>query len=153
MNVARAFLDSALFELRRTKRLGEGALHQGLALSAAPLPRLDLERACRPEPGGTNLVENGIRYSLKATGKATLKVIAGVAKRAGDVQPYIHIIDKGPGIDEEAEALLFEPFHTTESSGTGLGLYISKELCEANQSQLLYGRDSDGKSRFSIFFE
>jgi 23S rRNA (guanosine2251-2'-O)-methyltransferase len=38
------------------RRLGEGALHQGLALAVAPLPRLDLARTCRPEPGGKNLV-------------------------------------------------------------------------------------------------
>jgi 23S rRNA (guanosine2251-2'-O)-methyltransferase len=37
------------------RRLGEGAVHQGLALSAAPLPRLDLKRACAPE-AGRNLV-------------------------------------------------------------------------------------------------
>ena len=37
------------------RRLGAGAVHQGLALSAAPLPRLDLKRACAPE-AGRNLV-------------------------------------------------------------------------------------------------
>ena len=99
-----------------------------------------------------NLFENGIRYSIKATGKPSLQVIAGVEDKDGDISPYIHIIDKGPGINEEAEALLFEPFHTTEASGTGLGLYISKELCEANQSQLSYRRTNDGHSCFSIYF-
>ncbi|MEQ8954781.1 MAG: ATP-binding protein [Gammaproteobacteria bacterium] len=99
-----------------------------------------------------NLFENGIRYSLKATGRATLKVVCGMEVKDGDVQPYVHIIDKGPGIDDEAEALLFEPFHTTEATGTGLGLYISKELCEANQSQLTYRRTDDGNSCFSIYF-
>ncbi len=99
-----------------------------------------------------NLFENGIRYSLKATEKASLKIIAGMEVKDGDVQPYIHIVDKGPGIEEDAESLLFEPFHTTESGGTGLGLYISKELCEANQSQLSYRRTDEGNSCFSIYF-
>ena len=99
-----------------------------------------------------NLFDNGLRYSKQQTGKATLKIIAGVDSKDGDVQPFLHIIDDGPGIDEEAEALLFEPFHTTEATGTGLGLYISKELCEANQSQLVYNRTDEGKSRFSIYF-
>jgi two-component system, NtrC family, sensor histidine kinase PilS len=99
-----------------------------------------------------NLFDNGLRYSQKATGRATLKINAGLDSRDGDKQPFLHVIDDGHGIDEDAEAMLFEPFHTTESSGTGLGLYISKELCEANQSQLSYGRTKDGKSRFSIYF-
>jgi len=99
-----------------------------------------------------NLFDNGLRYSKKLTGKATLQVIAGVDTKDDDIQPFIHIIDDGPGVDEEAEALLFEPFHTTEAAGTGLGLYISKELCEANQSQLVYSRTDKGKSGFSIYF-
>ncbi len=99
-----------------------------------------------------NLFDNGLRYSDKKTGRASLLVQAGIDSKEGDNQPYLHIIDDGPGIDDEAEARLFEPFHTTESSGTGLGLYISKELCEANQSQLVYNRTEAGKSSFSIYF-
>lgn len=99
-----------------------------------------------------NLFDNGLRYSHKKTGKATLLVQAGIESKDGDELPYLHIIDDGPGINEEDESRLFEPFHTTESSGTGLGLYISKELCEANQSQLVYGRTPSGKSSFSIYF-
>lgn len=99
-----------------------------------------------------NLFDNGLRYSEQNSGKATLNVIAGTEDRDGDYQPYLHIIDEGVGIDEESEARLFEPFHTTESTGTGLGLYISKELCEANQSQLVYSHTKEGKSCFSIYF-
>jgi two-component system sensor histidine kinase PilS (NtrC family) len=99
-----------------------------------------------------NLFDNGLRYSFKNTGDATLLVQVGIESNDGDEQPFVHIIDDGPGISDEEESRLFEPFHTTESSGTGLGLYISKELCEANQSQLVYGRTSSGKSCFSIFF-
>lgn len=99
-----------------------------------------------------NLFDNGLRYSKKQTGKATLQVELGIDKRDGDDQPYLYVIDDGPGIDEEAEGRLFEPFHTTEPTGTGLGLYISKELCEANQSQLVYRKTKTGKSCFSIYF-
>lgn len=99
-----------------------------------------------------NLFDNGLRYSHKNTGKATLKIIAGIDTKNSDEQPFLHIIDDGEGISEKAESQLFEPFHTTESSGTGLGLYISKELCEANQSQLAYSRTADGKSCFTIYF-
>lgn len=99
-----------------------------------------------------NLFDNGLRYSKKKTGKATLTVLGGVDDNEGDEQPFITIVDDGEGIDEEAESRLFEPFHTTEATGTGLGLYISKELCEANQSQLVYGRSQDNRSAFSIYF-
>jgi len=99
-----------------------------------------------------NLFDNGLRYSHKKTGNATLHVQVGAESRGEDEQLFLHIIDEGPGILEEDESQLFEPFHTTESSGTGLGLYISKELCEANQSQLVYGRTPSGKSCFSIYF-
>ncbi|MDA0689679.1 MAG: ATP-binding protein, partial [Proteobacteria bacterium] len=99
-----------------------------------------------------NLFDNGLRYSKKKTGEASLTIEVGLDKSSGDPQPFVHIIDDGIGIDEEAEARLFEPFHTTEATGTGLGLYISKELCEANQSQLVYNRTPQGKSCFSIYF-
>ncbi|MDA0280559.1 MAG: ATP-binding protein [Proteobacteria bacterium] len=99
-----------------------------------------------------NLFDNGLRYSHKKTGSATLLVQAGIESKDGDELPFLHIVDEGPGINEDEESRLFEPFHTTESSGTGLGLYISKELCEANHSQLIYGRTPSGKSSFSIYF-
>lgn len=99
-----------------------------------------------------NLFENGLRYSHKQTGLAKLTVEAGIEAKSGDSQPFLNIIDYGSGIDEDSESNLFEPFNTTESTGTGLGLYISKELCEANQSQLSYSKTSDGRSCFSIYF-
>jgi len=48
----------------------------------------------------------------------------------------LHVIDDGEGIAPSLQAQLFEPFFTTHSSGTGLGLYIARELCEANGAQL-----------------
>ncbi len=99
-----------------------------------------------------NLVENGLRYSERKTGKRTLKIQGGVGGKLSNENPALHVIDAGPGIDELTEEHLFEPFHTTESTGTGLGLYVSKELCEANQAQLSYRRTELGESCFSIHF-
>jgi len=81
-----------------------------------------------------NLCHNGLRYSLQKTGKATIHLKAGL--RADTGQPYLDIIDDGPGIDEATASRLFEPFYTTERTGTGLGLYISRELCQANNARL-----------------
>jgi len=96
-----------------------------------------------------NLFENGLRYSQKKTGIGSLSLEGGMSELKA---PFLHIIDDGPGVDAATEEHLFEPFHTTENSGTGLGLYISKELCEANQARLSYRRTEDGRSCFSIHF-
>jgi two-component system sensor histidine kinase PilS (NtrC family) len=81
-----------------------------------------------------------------------LQLKGGLGRNAELSTPVLHVIDEGPGVSAEAEEHLFEPFYTTNPDGTGLGLYISKELCEANQAQLSYRRTSKGKSCFTIHF-
>lgn len=83
-----------------------------------------------------NLVMNGLRYSLQHTGKARVLIEGGVLEL--NRQPYLDIIDFGAGIKSGQQAHLFEPFFTTEATGTGLGLYLSREICEANQARLDY---------------
>jgi two-component system sensor histidine kinase PilS (NtrC family) len=51
---------------------------------------------------------------------------------------YIEIKDDGDGVNEQDRARLFEPFFTTKKTGNGLGLYISRELAEANGASLQY---------------
>ena len=96
----------------------------------------------------TNLCENGIRYSIKETGKAHICI---QAKLDGE-NPVLEIIDDGPGIEEDNVASIFEPFFTTSSSGTGLGLFICKEICEAYQAQISYNRTPDERTCFRIRF-
>ncbi|MGE0860624.1 MAG: nitrogen regulation protein NR(II) [Gammaproteobacteria bacterium] len=78
-----------------------------------------------------NLAENGLRY---AQAQPRLRFSAGVNDANG--RPYLEVRDSGPGLDDAIADRLFEPFSTTESSGTGLGLYIARELCESNQAAL-----------------
>lgn len=52
--------------------------------------------------------------------------------------PVIDVIDRGPGIPEAVVPQLFRPFFTTSQHGTGLGLYIARELCRANGASLDY---------------
>jgi len=61
-------------------------------------------------------------------------------------------MDDGKGIPEEFTTQIFEPFFTTEQSGTGLGLFICREICEANRARLSYQREYNGKSTFQINF-
>jgi len=79
-----------------------------------------------------NLLSNALRYCSRQPG--SVRVVAHnntYAKRA-----ELHIIDDGVGISEESRSKIFEPFFTTHSLGTGLGLYIARELCDANGGEL-----------------
>ncbi len=83
-----------------------------------------------------NLMDNGLRHGLQADPHAPLRLV--LDQTASGEQAYIDIIDQGEGVATEDRAHLFEPFFTTEAKGTGLGLYLSREICEANQAQLDY---------------
>ena len=98
----------------------------------------------------TNLVDNALRYSkLNHAGE---KVSLDCGIEAHSQRPYLNVVDYGKGVDEELVPELFQPFSTTSIGGTGLGLYIAKELCEANQAHLSYTRHAEGGSCFRILF-
>ncbi len=79
-----------------------------------------------------NLLSNAVRY---ASGRAgSIKILE---VREGS-RLELHVQDDGPGISNEVRAHLFEPFYTTSSKGTGLGLYLARELCMNNHAMLDY---------------
>jgi len=98
----------------------------------------------------TNLCENGIRYSLEANNEARIYIHTKLYTNSQI--PILEIIDNGAGIKEDDIEKIFEPFFTTESAGTGLGLFICKEICEAYQAQISYHRTDDNKTCFRIRF-
>jgi two-component system sensor histidine kinase PilS (NtrC family) len=79
-----------------------------------------------------NLLGNALRHSQRAAGSVRLLVCDARA----DDQLELHVIDDGQGVDEACREQIFEPFFTTHHRGTGLGLFIARELCEANGAQL-----------------
>jgi two-component system, NtrC family, sensor histidine kinase PilS len=97
-----------------------------------------------------NLCQNGLRYSAKKTGVHKVSIVIGVEELSGVA--YLNVIDFGLGVQNDLVANLFEPFYTTETSGTGLGLYLSKELCEANNATLSYSNSDVRGSCFHITF-
>jgi two-component system sensor histidine kinase PilS (NtrC family) len=84
-----------------------------------------------------NLCRNALRYGRKLPGSLVLTMSAENGRMMLAVQ------DDGPGISAEQQGKLFEPFFTTAQDGTGLGLYIAKELCEANGARLEYHADEN----------
>lgn len=97
-----------------------------------------------------NLCSNGLRYSPALPGRPRLELRGGFLP--GSSQAYLDIIDHGPGIDAETKQHIFEPFYTTENAGSGLGLYIARELCQCNQARLSYQAVTTGGSCFRIEF-
>lgn len=98
----------------------------------------------------TNLCENGLRYSLRHTGKATLRIVMDTDPQSGLAR--VDVIDQGTGVDPESVDTIFEPFFTTEHGGTGLGLYLASELCEANRIRLDYHNTQTSGSCFRLNF-
>ncbi len=77
-----------------------------------------------------NLLRNARRHARSRVSVRMVRLRAGL----GEIQ----VIDDGPLIAAEVRTHLFEPFHTTERSGTGLGLYLAREYCVANRAQITY---------------
>lgn len=83
-----------------------------------------------------NLVANAGRYASDAPGAICLI--------AEDRPARLSVDDDGPGVPGDELGRLFEPFHTTSKDGNGLGLYIARELCEANGARLVYAPRNRG---------
>lgn len=84
----------------------------------------------------TNLLENALRHSHHYS-KAP-KVIISVGMDLSSGAKYLDIVNQGSIINKTNENQLFEPFFTTQTTGTGLGLYISRELAINNKAHLSY---------------
>ena len=95
-----------------------------------------------------NLIDNALRHSQDKTGEraADLHIGQSVVQRLC----FIDVIDNGEGVAENDQSRLFEPFFTTRPDGTGLGLYLCKELCESNSAEISYRRTHDGRSSFRL---
>ena len=98
----------------------------------------------------TNLCDNGLRHSSDTAGLPKIELRGGIARESGG--PFLDVIDHGPGIPPDIAQNIFEPFFTTAPSGTGLGLYIARELCEINRARLNYLPIQSGGSCFRINF-
>ncbi|MGA9394768.1 MAG: ATP-binding protein [Azonexus sp.] len=87
-----------------------------------------------------NLLDNACRHGKKLPGSVRLRACPGTAE--GLVE--LHVRDDGGGVPEAEREQIFEPFFTTHHLGTGLGLFIARELCEANGASLDLETEAEG---------
>jgi two-component system sensor histidine kinase PilS (NtrC family) len=99
-----------------------------------------------------NLLGNAIRYASRKPGSIRIFTVRDATGRM-----ELHVQDDGAAITPAVRAHLFEPFYTTSSKGTGLGLYLARELCLNNEAMLDYeyrfeDRPRVASGRFVISF-
>ncbi|MGF1643937.1 MAG: PAS domain-containing sensor histidine kinase [Thiotrichales bacterium] len=130
-------------EFRQVRKLDADQLKTGLP---ARLPAVAFDPA-QLHQILWNLLTNAERHA-RVGGQPRLRIEAQPAADARVVQ--LDIVDNGPGVPGELEERLFEPFFTTAERGTGLGLYIARELSENNRGRLEYRRTRAGESCFRL---
>ncbi|MEP5568057.1 MAG: ATP-binding protein [Halioglobus sp.] len=96
----------------------------------------------------TNLLDNALRHSGQANEKETARINVSMDFMAH--QAMIDVVDQGAGVARAEQSKLFEPFYTTVAEGSGMGLYLCKELCEINNANLNYRPTDTGESCFRI---
>jgi two-component system sensor histidine kinase PilS (NtrC family) len=92
-----------------------------------------------------NLSRNALRHCRR--GPASIRIAVNASAAANTVK--LDVMDDGPGIPAAARSQLFEPFFTTAAGGTGLGLYIAREVCAANDATLEFTETPRG-AQFTI---
>ncbi|MCK5871807.1 MAG: HAMP domain-containing histidine kinase, partial [Methylococcales bacterium] len=91
-----------------------------------------------------NLCQNALKYGSPEKGGVVIRL-----SHLG-ATPIIDVIDQGILLDSDIITHLFEPFFTTSNSGTGLGLYLSRELAELNQASLSYRVSNQKNNSFRL---
>ena len=140
------WLEQFIGELARTLNLPDGVLQ----LQIDPDSTLIRTDPSQFRQVFVILCENSIKHFDREREALSIQISGGITRESGG--PFVDIIDNGPGIAPEHVRQMFEPFFTTRNAGTGLGLYIAKELCEANRLGLDYIPVPGGGSCFRITF-
>lgn len=97
-----------------------------------------------------NLCSNAMNHASIDKSELIIRIEAGLSPDAE--RPYIDIIDNGSGIPEDIQENIFDPFYTTNTKGTGLGLYITKEVIESNRAKIHHIAIPDSGACFRIYF-
>ena len=141
-SMLRGFLE----EFTHTHKLTEGAIQ----ISVQPQDTVVQADPTQLRQLLTNLCENSICHFHQDRDKLRISISGGINNESG--RAFLQIVDNGPGIKQDVARQIFEPFFTTRNAGTGLGLYIAKELSDANSLELEYKPAPMGGSCFHISF-
>jgi two-component system sensor histidine kinase PilS (NtrC family) len=113
--------------------------HEGIDLEVRTSQRVVFDRQ-HLDQVLWNLARNAWRHGRKLAG--SLRIVLAPGDIRGTL--LLDVRDDGPGISAQDQAHLFEPFFTTDAQGTGLGLYIARELCEGNGARIEYIENPTG---------
>jgi two-component system, NtrC family, sensor histidine kinase PilS len=141
-----AWLSEFLAEFRQTSEVDERAIRL-IAMSG------DLD--VRVDPSHLyqllwNLCENALKYGRRDDNDAAVELHTG--RISTTERPFLEIMDRGPGIATADSERIFEPFFTGSKGGTGLGLFIARELAQCNRAALIYEPRAGGGSIFRVVF-
>jgi two-component system sensor histidine kinase PilS (NtrC family) len=97
-----------------------------------------------------NLCDNAIRHGCAGSETAGIDIRAG--RMIATARPFLEIGDRGPGVAMADIERIFEPFFTGGRGGTGLGLFLARELAQTNGASLIHESRSGGGSLFRLVF-
>ena len=97
-----------------------------------------------------NLCENALKYGRPPGSNDPIEIRTGRIK--SNDRPFLEVLDRGPGIAPHEAERIFEPFFTAGKGGTGLGLFIARELAQCNRAVVLYEPREGGGSVFRVVF-
>jgi two-component system sensor histidine kinase PilS (NtrC family) len=140
-----AWAQEFLAEFRQTSEVDERALRFD------PVGELDV----RVDPSHLyqllwNLCENALKYGRLDDNDPAVELRTGRIQTSD--RPFLEIVDRGPGIAQADAERIFEPFFTGSKGGTGLGLFIARELAQCNRATLIYEPRTGGGSVFRVVF-
>jgi two-component system, NtrC family, sensor histidine kinase PilS len=96
-----------------------------------------------------NLCENALKHAIQDDQTRGIEMRYG--RLPGNARPFLEVADRGPGVKPEHAERIFEPFFSA-GRGTGLGLFLARELAQANGATLLYEPRAGGGTVFRLVF-
>ncbi len=97
-----------------------------------------------------NLCDNAIKHAVKDRADGIIEIRYG--RLTPSLRPFLEVADRGPGVPAENAERIFEPFFSGERGGTGLGLFLARELAQTSGATLLYEPRPGGGSTFRLVF-